>query len=93
MTELKSMGRSYAWSHGYTYSKIDKFLVNAKLMLKMAQMDIDIMNQGTSDLSPLSLEIDRIIRGTYRIFMFFNCIAKHPEFKGVKNRVKDTTGK
>jgi len=38
------------------------------------------MNPGTSDHSPLSLELDRQSRCSHKVFKFFNCVAEHPEF-------------
>lgn len=86
MNELKSVGRTCTWSNGHSYSKIDRAVVNVEWMLKMSQLEVNVMNPGTSDHSPLCLELDRTITGTHRAFKFFNCIVEHPQFM---KRVKE----
>ncbi|KAK4706561.1 hypothetical protein R3W88_033881 [Solanum pinnatisectum] len=76
MTELKVVGRG----------KIDRAVVNVEWMLNMRQREISIMQPGTSDHSPLSLELDSNERVNHRAFKFFNCIANHHEFL---HRVKE----
>lgn len=80
MTELKSVGRPYTWSNGHTCSKIDRAVVNTDWMLNMPTLEVNVMNSGTSDHAPLSLELERNSTGTFKAFRFFNCIADHPEF-------------
>ncbi|KAH0696290.1 hypothetical protein KY290_013643 [Solanum tuberosum] len=80
MTELKAIGREYTWSNGCICSKIDRAIVNAEWMLNMNQVEISVMQPGTSDHSRLSLELDSNMRGNHKAFKFFNCIAAHPDF-------------
>ncbi|KAK4733578.1 hypothetical protein R3W88_007839 [Solanum pinnatisectum] len=86
MTELKVVGRGYTWSNGCICSKIDRAVVNVEWMLNMRQREISIMQPGTFDHSPLSLELDSNERVNHRAFKFFNCIANHHEFL---HRVKE----
>lgn len=80
MTEVRSVGRTYTWSNGRTCSKIDRAVVNAEWILSMSQLEIMVMNPGSSDHSPLSPELDSNMRVSHKSFKFFNCIAEHPEF-------------
>ncbi|XP_015160426.1 uncharacterized protein [Solanum tuberosum] len=79
MTELKAIGREYTWSNGCICSKIDRAIVNAEWMLNINQVEINVMQPGTSDHSPLCLELDSNMRGNHKAFKIFNCIAAHPD--------------
>lgn len=80
MTEMKATGRDFTWSNGNTCSKIDRAVVNAEWMLNMSQLEVNVIHPGTSDHTPLSLELDKSAGIRHRAFKFFNCIADHPEF-------------
>ncbi|KAH0658214.1 hypothetical protein KY289_026962 [Solanum tuberosum] len=49
-------------------------------MLNMNQVEINVMQPGTSDHSPSCLELDSNMRGSHKAFKIFNCIAAHPDF-------------
>ncbi|KAG5596151.1 hypothetical protein H5410_037383 [Solanum commersonii] len=59
MIELKVGGREFTWSNGSTCNKIDQAVVNAEWMMNMNQLEITVMQPGTSDHNPLSLELDK----------------------------------
>lgn len=59
MIELKVGGREFTWSNGSTCNKIDRAVVNDEWMMNMNQLEITVMQPGTSDYNPLSLELDK----------------------------------
>ncbi|XP_015169932.1 uncharacterized protein [Solanum tuberosum] len=86
LVELQIGGRNFTWTNGHVYSRIDKAIVNAEWVNKMATQQVIAMEPLFSDHSPLGLIMEEK-RGTRkRPFRFYNCIGKHPEFR---DRVKD----
>ncbi|KAK4706884.1 hypothetical protein R3W88_033601 [Solanum pinnatisectum] len=55
MTILKDIGRDFTWTNGHTYSRIDWALVNTRWMVTMPSMEVQILDHGCSNHSPLSI--------------------------------------
>ncbi|XP_070053975.1 uncharacterized protein [Nicotiana tomentosiformis] len=80
LTEMKTSGRSFTWTNGHTYSKIDRALINAKWMLAMPHLEVWIMDPHCSDHSPLSIALEEDEDCSLKPFKFLNHLAEHDEF-------------
>ncbi|KAM3303958.1 hypothetical protein P3S67_014990 [Capsicum chacoense] len=75
MSELPSTDRSFTWTNGHVYSRIDKALVNASWYLKMSTHQVQILGPVFSDHSSLCLDIREAADTRKRPFKFYNCLA------------------
>ncbi|KAK4736662.1 hypothetical protein R3W88_000359 [Solanum pinnatisectum] len=80
MTILKHTGREYTWTNGHTYSRIDWALVNARWMLTMPNIEVQIMDPGCFDHSPLSINFVQQVEMRSKPFKFLNHLAQHVKF-------------
>ncbi|XP_019228736.1 PREDICTED: uncharacterized protein LOC109209844 [Nicotiana attenuata] len=78
--ELPTLGRTYTWTNGHVFSRIDRAIVNDSWMINMPHHQVQIMNSMFSDHSPLGIEIEVRRDNKKRPFKFYNCMADHPEF-------------
>ncbi|WMV50781.1 hypothetical protein MTR67_044166 [Solanum verrucosum] len=87
MDMLRTRGREYTWTNGHTYGIIDWGWVNATWMMTMAQHEIQIMEPGCSDHSPLCLLIAQEEDRRARPFKFLNHVAGHEKILEVVDEV------
>ncbi|XP_070023455.1 uncharacterized protein LOC142179614 [Nicotiana tabacum] len=80
INELPAVGRDYTWTNNHTYSRIDRGLVNMDWMITIPSKSIQILEPSFSDHSPLKLTISQMYGKKTSSFIFFNCIAEHPQF-------------
>ncbi|XP_070050818.1 uncharacterized protein [Nicotiana tomentosiformis] len=80
LTELPIVGKSYTWTNGHVYCRIDRAIVNDNWMINMPPLQVHIMNSLFSDLSLLGIEVEGSCDKTKRPFKFYNCMADHPDF-------------
>ncbi|KAK4736876.1 hypothetical protein R3W88_000573 [Solanum pinnatisectum] len=90
MTILKHKDRDYTWKNRHTYSRIDWALVNTKWMLNRPNLEVQILDPGCSDHSPLSINFSQQEEMRPRPFKFLKHLAKHVQFQEiVKNAWQD----
>ncbi|XP_019258924.1 PREDICTED: uncharacterized protein LOC109237119 [Nicotiana attenuata] len=77
---MKTSGRSFTWTNGHTYSKIDRALINAEWMLAMPHLEVWIMDPHCSDHSPLSIALEEDEDYSPKPFKFQNHLVEHNEF-------------
>ncbi|XP_019235367.1 PREDICTED: uncharacterized protein LOC109215708 [Nicotiana attenuata] len=80
LAETKTSGRSFTWTNGHTYSKIDRALINAEWMLAMPHLEVWIMDPHCSDHSPLSIALEENEDCSPKPFKFLNHLAEHDDF-------------
>lgn len=80
LTELQTVGRSFTWTSGHVYSRIDRALANDEWVMNMPTVQVLLMDPQCSDHSPLSIEVEVPKDSQKRPFKYYNCIAQHPEF-------------
>lgn len=83
MTILKHIGRDYTWTNVHTYSRIDWRIVNTNWMLSMPSTEVQIMDPGCSDHSPLSISFSPLEEVRPRPFKFLNHLLKHAQFQDI----------
>ncbi|KAH0776135.1 hypothetical protein KY290_007546 [Solanum tuberosum] len=94
ITILKHIGRDFTWTNGYTYSRIDWALVNTRWMLTMLGMEVQILDPGCSDHSPLSINFVQQVELRSRHFKLLNHLVKHEKFQEtVKQAWQESVGK
>ncbi|XP_019242474.1 PREDICTED: uncharacterized protein LOC109222588 [Nicotiana attenuata] len=86
LAELRTNGRSFTWTNGHTYSRIDRALVNAEWMLKMPHLGVCVMDSGCSDHSPLSITFEDKEESRPKPFKFLNHLADHKDFIQIVNK-------
>ncbi|XP_070057556.1 uncharacterized protein [Nicotiana tomentosiformis] len=80
LTEMKTSGRSFTWTNGHTYSKIDRALVNAEWILTMPHLKVWVMDPSCFDHSPLSITLEEDEDHAPKPFKFLNHLAYHEDF-------------
>ncbi|XP_070038226.1 uncharacterized protein LOC142167392 [Nicotiana tabacum] len=80
LVEMKTSGRSFTWTNGHTYSKIDRVLVNAEWMLTMPHLEVWVMNPSCFDHSPLRITLEDVEDKAPKPFKFLNHLAEHKDF-------------
>ncbi|KAK4708986.1 hypothetical protein R3W88_029911 [Solanum pinnatisectum] len=80
LSELHTVGRQYTWTNGHVFCRIDRALVNDEWVIRMPPLQGMVWSLY-SQIIPLSIELksQRDIRK--KPFRFYNCLAKHPDFK------------
>lgn len=68
------------WSNGHTCIKINEALENAEWMLQMSIGEVNVLKPRISDHSPLSLDLGRDCKNSYKTFQFSNYLVEHLEF-------------
>ncbi|KAH0696782.1 hypothetical protein KY290_015929 [Solanum tuberosum] len=81
MAILRANGREFTWNNGHTYNIIDWALVNAIWLLDMQSLEVQIMNPGCSNHSPLRVVLAQEEDRRHRPFKFLNHLAQHGEFQ------------
>lgn len=75
LSELTSVERTYTWTNGHVYSRIDKAIVNAPWMVTMPTLQVQIMDPLFSDHSPLSINLeyhDRYKEKTFQVLQLLS---------------------
>lgn len=80
LCELKTVGREYTWTNGHVFSRIDKALINPIWMTTMSQLEVEILDPGCSDHSPLVIDFYEPDRKKPRAFKFLNHLVHHYSF-------------
>ncbi|KAM3358747.1 hypothetical protein P3S68_021680 [Capsicum galapagoense] len=75
MSELPSTDRSFTWTNGHVYSRIDKALVNTSWYLNMSTHQVQMLDPVFSDHSLLCLDMGEAADIRKRPFKFYNCLA------------------
>lgn len=81
--ELPTVGRSFAWTNGHMYSRIDKALVNATWQLNMSVRLVQVLDPLFSDHSLLCLAIEEAPDTRKRPFKLYNYLAQHSDSRNI----------
>ncbi|XP_060216288.1 uncharacterized protein LOC132643763 [Lycium barbarum] len=80
MHELQTIGREYTWTNNHIYSIIDRALANATWMTSMNALNVQILEPGFSDHSPVCIRFNGQGSSGGKPFRFFNCMEEHVLF-------------
>ncbi|XP_060200122.1 uncharacterized protein LOC132628354 [Lycium barbarum] len=58
MTEMRTVGRSFTWTNGHTFSRIDRAIINADWAMRYCHLEATFMDHGFSDHSPLAIKLE-----------------------------------
>ncbi|XP_070020234.1 uncharacterized protein [Nicotiana sylvestris] len=58
LAELPTVGKTYTWTNGHVYSRIDRAIVNDIWMINMPPRQVQILNPLFSDHSPLGIKVE-----------------------------------
>ncbi|WMV50919.1 hypothetical protein MTR67_044304 [Solanum verrucosum] len=87
MTILRVNGREFTWINGHTYSRFDWALVNARWLLFMQPLEVQIMDPECSDHSPLRVTLTQEEDRIHKPLKFLNHLVKYEKFQRTVQRI------
>ncbi|XP_075086529.1 uncharacterized protein LOC142169193 [Nicotiana tabacum] len=91
LVEMRTSGRSFTWTNGHTYSKIDRALVNAEWMLQMPHLEVRLMDPVCSDHSSLSITFEDNEDKDPKLLKFLNQLTEHKDFLTIVSGAKEVS--
>ncbi|XP_070012925.1 uncharacterized protein [Nicotiana sylvestris] len=96
LAELPRVEKTYTWTNGHMYRKIDRAIVNDSWMINVPPRQVQILNPLFSDHSPLGIKVEQLAmknRGMEVVWKNLKSIRaalkqlNNMEFKNVKGKI------
>lgn len=75
LLELPVVGRSYTWTNGHVYNRINNAIVNTPWLVAMPAVQVLAMDSMFLYHSPLSINLEEQTYVRKNPFKFYNCLA------------------